>query len=381
MSEIASVLRMGLVGGGPGSFIGPVHRMAAELDGRIRLVAGAFSRDRDRSVEAGRHYGLVDQRCYTDWAAMLAAEARRPDCIELVAIAAPNDLHFPVAKTALEAGLHVISDKPATMTLDEAKALRAVVTQASGIYALTYTYTGYPMVRAARAYCADGRLGAVRKIVVEYSQGWLAYPIERQGNKQANWRTDPARAGIGGCIADIGVHAFNLAEFVSGLKVVSLCADLGSVVLGRSLDDDCNMLLRFETGARGILHASQVATGARNGLRLRIWGEKGGLDWSHERPDQLVVDWLDASSQILHAGLADLPPIAKAASRLPAGHPEGYIEAFANIYHDFANAIQIGGIGLDSMLPSISDGVRGVAFIEAAVRGNSAGWVDLPEHG
>jgi predicted dehydrogenase len=372
-------LRLGLVGGGPGSFIGPVHRMAAELDGRMRLVAGAFSSDPALSIEAGRRYGLADTRSYPSWQAMIAAEAARDDGIQLVAIVTPNSLHFPVAQAALAAGLHVMSDKPATATLSEAVALRKAVAEASGLYALTYTYTGYPMVRAARALCAAGRLGAIRKILVEYIQGWLARPLERQGDKQAAWRADPARAGLGGCIGDIGVHAFNLAEFVSGQKVTSLSADLASLVPGRALDDDCSVLLRFDGGGRGALHASQIAAGSRNGLRLRIWGEKGGLDWSHEQPDRLTLDWPDEPSQVLHAASSYLPRMAAFASRLPAGHPEGYIEAFATIYRDFADAIADGCIAPSSPLPTIAQGVRGMAFIDAAVTGNGAGWIALTE--
>jgi predicted dehydrogenase len=364
-----------MVGGGPGSFIGPVHRVAAELDGRLRLVAGAFSRDAAASAAAAEAWGA---RSYADWREMIAAEVARPDGAELVVIVTPNHLHLPVARAALEAGLNVVSDKPATATLDEARELREVVAKAGRVFALTYTYTGYAMVREARAMVARGDLGAVRKVVVEYSQGWLSQPIEREaGARQAGWRTDPAEAGIGGCSGDIGVHAFDIAEFVSGARVARVCADLSTVVEGRALDDDCNVLLRFETGAPGVLVASQIAAGDRNGLRLRVYGEKGGLDWSHEQPDRLTLNWLEAPSQTLHAGSAYLGPAAAGATRLPTGHPEGFIEAFANIYRDVAAAVR--GEGGADHTPGIEAGVRGMAFVEAVVTSSRGGsvWVDL----
>jgi predicted dehydrogenase len=358
-------LRLGMVGGGPGSFIGPVHRMAAELDGRIRLVAGAFSRDAARSRAAAAGYGLAPERGYAGWRELLAAEAGRPDGIELLAVAAPNALHFPVCRAAAEAGIPVLCDKPATATLDEALALRRILRRTGTAYGLTYTYSGYPMVRAARDLVRAGRLGRLRKLVVDYSQGWLAEAVERTGNAQARWRTDPAQAGAGGCIGDIGTHAFHLAEFVTGERVAALCAQLTSVVPGRRLDDDCNILLRFAGGMPGVLIASQVAAGARNGLRLRVWGERGGLDWSHETPDRLLFEPLDGPAELRHA----------AGPRLPAGHPEGYIEAFATLYRDVADALAAGRPAPD--VPGIEDGVRGMAFIAAAVAGNGAGWVPL----
>ncbi|MBW8812688.1 MAG: Gfo/Idh/MocA family oxidoreductase [Caulobacterales bacterium] len=368
-----------MVGGGPGAFIGPVHRMAAELDGRIRLVAGAFSRDPARSAAAGEAWGV---RSYPDLAALLAAEAGRADGAELVAIVTPNHLHFEQAAAALKAGLHVMSDKPATRDLAEARALADVVAASGRLYGLTYVYTGYPMVREAREIVRRGDLGPVRKIVAEYAQGWLSRPLEREGDKQADWRTDPARAGVGGCIGDIGVHAFNLAEFVGGAPVTRLCADLAAVVPGRALDDDCNVLLRFEGGARGVLIASQICAGARNGLKLQVYGERGGLIWSHERPNELVVDWLEGPTQVLHAGSGHMGPVARAATRLPAGHPEGFVEAFANLYRDFADAI-LGGSGDAGLVPGIKAGVRGMAFVETAVAASrdGAGWVDLEGQG
>ena len=370
-----------MVGGGPGAFIGPVHRMAAELDRDIELVAGAFSRDPQKNRAAGEMWGLAAERVYDDWRTMIAAEAARPDGAELIAVVTPNHLHLPVAKAALEAGLHVLSDKPATATLAEALELREAVAASGRLFGLTYTYTGYPMVREARAIVARGELGPLRKVVVEYSQGWLADPIERADDaKQAAWRTNPQKAGLGGCIGDIGVHAFNIAEFVSGARVERLSAQLSRIVPGRALDDDCNVLLRFESGAPGVLITSQVAAGDRNGLRLRIYGERGGLDWSHERPDRLTLNWLDRPSQTLHAGAPYLSPASLRGTRLPTGHPEGFIEAFANIYRDFAAAIVAGAAAADGV-PDALEGLRGMAFIECAVQSSlkDGAWTNLSE--
>lgn len=367
-------IRLAMVGGGPGAFIGPVHRMAAELDGRLRLVAGAFSREPEKSAAAAEAWGA---RGYADWREMLAAEAARPDGAQAVAVVTPNHLHFPVSRAALEAGLHVMSDKPATLNLAEARELAGVVAKAGRLYGLTYTYTGYPMIREAREIVRCGDLGEVRKIVVEYPQGWLSRPIEHEGAKQAEWRVDPALAGAG-CIGDIGVHAFNLAEFVGGVRVARLCADVSTLVPGRRLDDDCNVLLRFENGARGVLIASQISAGARNGLKLQVYGEKGGLIWSHERPSELVVDWLDGPTHVLHAASGYLSGPAQAASRIPTGHPEGFIEAFANLYRDFAAAIAEGRPDA-GLVPGIAEGVRSMAFVETAVAASrdGAGWVAL----
>jgi predicted dehydrogenase len=369
---------MAMVGGGPGSFIGPVHRMAAELDGRIRLVAGAFSRDGGKNAEAAGAWRVAADRAYGDYHAMIAAEAARADGAELVAVVTPNHLHFDVSATALKAGLHVMSDKPATLDLAQAKALGGIVAASGRLYGLTHVYTGYPMVREAREIVRRGDLGAVRKIVVEYAQGWLSRPIEREGDKQAGWRADPAQAGVGGCIGDIGVHAFNVAEFVGGVRVERLCADVSTVIAGRVLDDDCNILMRFKGGARGVLIASQISAGARNGLKIQVYGEKGGLTWSHERHTELAVDWLDAPSQVLHAGSAYLSAPARAASRIATGHPEGFIEAFANLYRDFADAIAEGRTNA-GLVPDIAEGVRGMAFVETAVAASRAGdgWVGL----
>ncbi len=371
-------LRMAMVGGGPGSFIGPVHRMAAELDGRIRLVAGVFSRDPAKNAQAAAAWGVAPDRVYPDHHAMIAAESARADGVQLVSVVTPNHLHFDVSAAALQGGLNVISDKPATLNLAEAKELAAIVAASGKRYGLTYTYTGYPMVREAREIVARGDLGAVRKVVVEYSQGWLSKPLEREAdNKQASWRADPKQSGVGGCIGDIGVHAFNIAEFVTGHRVERLSADVATVVPGRPLDDDCNVLLRFAGGARGVLIASQISAGARNGLKLCVYGEKGGLTWSHEDPNVLTLDWLDGPSQVLHAGSGYLSAAARSVTRLPTGHPEGFIEAFANIYRDFADAIE-GGQG-GALVPDIAEGLRGMAFVERAVAASreGAGWVTL----
>jgi predicted dehydrogenase len=370
-------LRMAMVGGGPGSFIGPVHRMAAELDGRIRLVAGVFSRDPAKNAQAAASWDVAPDRVYPDHHAMIVAERGRADGVQLVSVVTPNHMHFDVSAAALRGGLHVISDKPATLNLAQAEELASIVAASGKRYGLTYTYTGYPMVREAREIVARGDLGVVRKVVVEYSQGWLSKPLEREAdNKQASWRADPAQSGVGGCIGDIGVHAFNIAEFVTGRRVERLCADVSTVVPGRPLDDDCNVLLRFDNGARGVLIASQISAGARNGLTLSVYGEKGGLTWSHEDPNVLTLDWLDGPSQVLHAGSSYLSPAARAVTRLPTGHPEGFIEAFANIYRDFADAIE-GGEG--ALVPDIAEGVRGMAFVERAVAASrdDAGWVTL----
>jgi len=370
-SRHSRVLRLGMIGGGPGAFIGPIHRIAAEMDSEIELVAGAFSSDAARSAAAGDGYRIDPSRAYADIDAMLLAERTRDDGIDFVAIATPNHHHLTAARAALAAGIPVLSDKPATATLAEALELRRVV-QASGLpYALTYTYSGYPLVREARARISAGAIGAVRKVVVEYPQGWLA---GKTTGKQAEWRIDPERAGAGGCIGDIGVHAFHLAEFVTGLKVIELFADLAAVVPDRALDDDCTVLLRFAGGARGVLMASQIAIGELNGLRIRVYGDAGSLDWQQETPNALTFHYADGRTEIVRAGDASLGPDARSASRTPGGHPEGYLEAFANLYRDFAKLLRGEPAPL---LPSIDDGVRSMAFIDIAVRHNGTGWVPL----
>lgn len=360
-----------MIGGGPGSFIGPVHRIAAELDREIELVAGAFSSNAERSREAGSAYRIDPDRAYPDVATMLAAEATRPDGIDFVTIASPNRHHLPAARAALEAGIAVLSDKPATATLAEARELAEVIARCGRPYGLTYTYSGFPLAREARALVASGAIGQVRKVVVEYAQGWLARQV---ANKQAAWRTDPTQAGDGGAIADIGVHAFHLAEFVTGLRVTQLFADLASVVPGRTLDDDCQLLLRFDNGARGALLASQVMTGEQNRLGVRVYGDRGALEWQQERNNELVLRDVEGRTTILRTGDPGLSEAAQAATRLPGGHPEGYLEAFANLYRDFARQLR-GEPG--SLLPGIDDGLRGMALIDLSVTASRerAGWV------
>jgi len=364
-------LRMGMIGGGPGSFIGPVHRIAAELDREIELVAGAFSSDAGRSRAAGEQYRIDPSRAYADVTALIAGETARDDGVDFVAIVSPNHHHLPAARAALAAGIPVLSDKPATATLAEAHDLAEVVRTAGLPYALTYTYSGYPLVREARARIAAGALGTIRKVVVEYPQGWLA---GEASGKQAEWRVDPARAGDGGCIGDIGVHALHLAEFVTGLRVTELLADLAAVVPGRALDDDCTVLLRFENGARGVLLASQIEVGELNGLRIRAYGDRGGLVWKQEEPNSLTLYDLDGGCSVVRAGTGLLGGDAAARTRTPGGHPEGYLEAFANLYRDFAALLRGEPAPL---LPGIADGLRGMAFIATAVAASRdrAGWV------
>ncbi len=370
-------LRMGMVGGGPGSFIGGVHRLAAEMDREIELVAGAFSSDPGRCRTAGETYKIDPGRSYLSWTQMIAGERMRGDGIDFVSVVAPNHLHLPVAKAALEAGLAVMSDKPMTATHAEARELSQVVSAAQLPFRVAYTYTGYPLVREARKLVADGALGTMRKAIVEYSQGWLARPIEREGSKQAEWRADPARAGEGGCIGDIGVHAFNLVEFVTGHQVKRINADLNSVVPGRVLDDDCNVLLRFDNGAPGALIASQIAVGDLNGLRLRVYGDQAALHWRQETPNTLTINRIDGTTEIRHAGAALLGADASAATRVPPGHPEGYLEAFANLYRDFAGLLR--GEGDAALVPGVEGGLRGMSFVRTAVDNSrqGGGWTEL----
>jgi predicted dehydrogenase len=370
-------VRLALIGGGPGAFIGAVHWRAAMLDRRFDLIAGAFSRDAGRSALQARELNLAPDRAYASVDALVAAETLRSDGVEAVAIATPNDSHFEIAVAALTAGLHVICDKPMTATLAQARSLAAVLGATDRVYALTYTYTGYAMVREARALVASGQLGRVRKIVVSYPQGWLATPVETE-LAGAAWRTDPARAGIGGCIGDIGIHAFQLAEYVSGLRVERLCADLSRVVSGRALDDDCNILLRFESNVPGVLMASQICLGERNGLTIQVYGEQGSIIWMHDSPGELQLLHPDNRSETRFAGSPAIGPAGAAATRLPAGHPEGFFEAFATLYGDFADAIGGKRGLLDDQLPGISEGLRSMAFIEAAVSSSDRqSWVDM----
>jgi predicted dehydrogenase len=376
---------MGMVGGGAGSFIGPVHRMAAELDGGVELVAGAFSQDPERSRQAGVTYRISPDRAYANYDEMMEREHKRrsthDDPIDFVCIVTPNHVHLPAAVAALEHGFHVMSDKPATATLKEAQTLASVIQRTGLLYGLTFTYTGYPLVREARLMARRGDLGKIRKAVVQYSQGWLSTSLETTGHKQAAWRSDPARSGLGGAIGDIGVHAFNLLEYVSGHEVTEICADLNSVVAGRSLDDDCNVLLKLDNGAPGVLFVSQIAAGDRNDLQLHLYGEKGGLHWRQQDPNYLDLSWIDKPSQTLHAGADYLSPGTRGDFRLPLGHPEGLIEAFANIYRDFAAAVRARlsdpAAQMSALVPGIYEGVRSMTFVERAVTNSRKGWCEL----
>ena len=374
-------LRMGMVGGGPGAFIGPVHRIAAELDGCIELVAGAFSSSPERSKQAGASYRIDGARAYGSYAEMFAREKERADGIDFVVIATPNNTHLPIAKAALAAGIPVVSDKPATATYDEALELERVVRESGLPYALTHTYAGYPLVRDARAICASGELGEIRKIAVEYLQGWLSAPLEQTGMKQAAWRVDPAVSGPGGCIGDIGTHAFHLAEYVTGLDVTAVQATLRSVIAGRRVDDDCTALLKMSNGAQGVLMASQIAAGEGNGLRIRVYGEHASLHWQQETPNTVTIRRNSGPDETRHAGMQYLGGDAVRATRLPGGHPEGYLEAFAVLYREFAQWLEgwrADRVAAPPTLPGIRAGVRGMKFIQRAIESSErAAWVDF----
>lgn len=387
MSAAHRKIRMGMVGGGRGAFIGAVHRMAATLDGQIELVCGAFSGEPQRSRDSGADLFLPPERCYGTFGEMMAGESALPPDrrMDFVSVVTPNHLHFAAAKAALEHGFHVVSDKPATFNLAEAEELGALLERTGLLYALTHNYTGYPLVKEAREIVRSGRLGKIRKVVVEYPQGWLATRLEETGQKQASWRTDPARSGAAGCLGDIGTHGENLAEYITGLRIKELAADLTSFVPGRQLDDDANILLRFEGGAKGVLHASQISVGEENNLNIRVYGELGGLEWRQQEPNTLLLKWPDRPAEILRVGLSYLGAAAAANTRIPSGHPEGFVEAFANIYRSFANHLRarIDGCEPDATAldyPKIADGIRGMAFIEAAVESskNDARWTALP---
>ena len=374
---MARRLRLGMVGGGQGAFIGAVHRIAARLDDRYELVAGALSSDPARAHASAEALHIAPDRSYAGFEDMAAREADRPDGIDVVAIVTPNHLHFAPARAFLERGIHVICDKPVTHRLEDALALADIVAASGKVFALTHNYTGYPMVRQARQMVADGALGAIRVVQAEYPQEWLTTRLEETGQKQAAWRTDPARSGQAGCTGDIGTHAFNLAEFVTGLTCDSLAAQLTRFVPGRPLDDDAQMLLRFSGGARGMLWASQVAPGNENALRLRVCGEKAGLDWSQEQPNQLWFTPLGQPPQLIRRAGGGAGPAAAQASRIPAGHPEGYLEAFAQLYRDTADLIAARQDNREPdaaslLVPGIAEGVRGMRFITAALTSSAA---------
>jgi len=379
-------LRMGMIGGGKDAFIGAVHRIAANMDGLIELVCGALSSSPEKSIESGRMLFLSDDRNYSGYEEMILKESQLPtdQRMDFVSIVTPNHVHFAPAMMALEHGFHVVIDKPITFTLEEAKLLKQKVEETGLSLLLTHTYAGYPMVKQAKQMVKAGDLGKIRKIIVEYPQGWLSRLSEKDGNQQAVWRTDPAKSGKSGCMGDIGTHAAHLAEYISGLKITKLCADLNIVVDGRALDDDGNVLLKFDNGANGVLVASQIAAGEENALKIRIYGEKGGLEWAQQEPNTLILKWLDEPAQILRTGGHNLSSYASFNTRTPGGHPEGYLEAFANLYRNFAYCISatiegetVATEALD--YPSVEEGIRGMAFINNVVKSSLSNekWTDF----
>lgn len=371
-----SKIRMGMVGGGQGAFIGAVHRIAANIDSQIELVCGAFSSTAEKSIASGKALMLAQDRCYPDFDSMYAAEAKLPadQRMQFVAIVTPNHMHFPAAKAALEAGFHVLSDKPATLNLDEVKTLKKIVQKTGLLYGLTHTYTGYPMVKEAQTLVENGEIGQVRKVIVEYIQGWLS-EAQDSDNKQADWRTDPARSGISGCMGDIGSHAANLVEYITNKEITHVCAELTTFVEGRRLDDDGIVLLKMQDGIKGTLQASQIAAGEENNLTIRVYGEKGGLEWQQQEPNTLTLKYLDKPMQVLRTGGLHSARTA-AATRTPMGHPEGYLEAFANIYTNFAKAVDDFSQGkainvADYDFPDVNEGVRGMAIVESFVNSSN----------
>ena len=372
-------IRLGMVGGGTGAFIGYVHRVASRLDGDYELVAGALSSHPDVAKESGKNLGLADDRIYTSYEEMARAESSRKDGIEAVSIVTPNNVHYGPAKAFLEAGIHVICDKPLTSTLEDARALAAIKPKKGAKFLLTHNYTGYPLVRQARDLVKSGAMGKIRVVQVEYPQEWLTQAVS---NKQADWRTDPKRSGAGGAIGDIGTHAYNLARFVTGLKTEAISADLTSFVKGRKLDDNVNIMLRFAGGARGMLWASQVAVGCENGLQLRVYGEKAGLEWRQDNPNYMWFTEFGKPKQLLTRGGSISGDVAPSMNvRIPGGHPEGYLEAFATLYAQFAEVIRGNGKPYAGLLPTLEDGVEGMTFIAAAVKSSTedSRWVKFSE--
>ncbi|VEF11551.1 oxidoreductase [Pseudomonas fluorescens] len=386
MNAAARKIRMGFVGGGEGAFIAQAHRQAAGLDGRFALTCGAFSRDPQNNQRTAAALGLPAERCYDSWQTLLAAESALPadQRMELLVIVTPNHLHAPIAEQALRSGFHVFSEKPAALNLAEVQALRDTVARSQRIYGLAHTYLGYPMVWQAREMVASGAIGELRKVLVEYPQGWLSTDVAGQGNKQAGWRDNPEQSGIGGCIGDIGTHAFSLAEFVAGQQIRFISAMLGSHVSGRQLDDDASMLFKMSDGASGVLIASQVCAGEENPLKIRLYGDKGGLEWRQEEPASLIHRPLNEPMRVLRSGVGQawLCAAATQRMRLPAGHPEGYLEAMANLYGDLAQAILKGSNGPGAPgVPGIDTGWRGMAFIETALINHhgAAKWSEIPD--
>jgi predicted dehydrogenase len=376
---------MGMIGGGKDAFIGAIHRIAANMDGLVELVCGSLSINKEIAVESGRSLFLPEDRIYTSYEEMLEKESQLPadKRMDFVTIVTPNFAHYGPAVMALEKGFHVVIEKPITVSLEEAKALQQKLEESGKILCLTHTYTGFPMVKHAKELVKQGTLGKIRKVVVEYKQGWLSRLSEREGNAQASWRTDPKKSGKSGVMGDIGTHAFNLAEYITGLRVTKLCAVLNTMVEGRALDDDGSVFLQFDNGAAGVLLASQVAAGEENNLYIKIYGENGGLEWHQQEPNTLLLKWLDKPTEILRAGLPYLSDIAKQNSRTPGGHPEGYLEAFGNIYKNFALTLSanINNATVDNNViefPSINEGIRGMAFIESVVKSSQSNekWLD-----
>ncbi len=379
-------LRMGMVGGGRDAFIGAVHRTAARMDGEIEFIAGALSSDPKKARLSGEDLMLDPGRIYASYQEMAEKEAALPgdQRIDFVSIVTPNHMHYPVAETFLKAGFHVVCDKPMTHNLAEAKKLRTLVKRTGKVFALTHNYTGYPMVKEARDWVRRGKLGDILKVVAEYPQGWLIQPIDGEGQKQASWRTDPEQAGASSCIGDIGTHAENLGRYITGLQIDTLCAEFSTFVQGRRLEDDGNLLLRYKGGAKGILYASQISAGEENNLTIRVYGTKASLEWKQEYPNDLIVKYPDKPRQVLRRGNDYLSKAAKDASRIPFGHPEAFIEAFANVYLEAARAIRDAIDGKKPKVydfPTVDDGVYGLAFIETAVKSaaSSTKWTRFPK--
>jgi predicted dehydrogenase len=382
-------LRMGMVGGGTDAFIGSIHRLAALMDNHIELVCGCFSVNPEISKQSGKLYFLPDNRVYETYQEMFEQEAQLPEGVRMdfVSIVTPNFVHFAPAMMALENGFHVVLDKPITFTLEEALKLKEKIKETGLTFALTHTYSGYPAVKQAKQMLADGEFGAIRKVYVEYPQGWLSSGLEKTGNAQASWRTDPKRSGKAGCMGDIGTHAHHLAEYVTGLRVTELCAELNVYVPNRLLDDDGAALLRFDQGATGVLMATQVAAGEENNVKIRVYGEKGGLEWQQHEPNTLILKWANKPMQVLRVGTSMNSPAAMHNTRTPGGHPEGYLEAFANIYRNFTLTVmaKIDGVEPSAEMldfPGVEDGIRGMQFIDLVVESgynNDVKWVKWPE--
>jgi predicted dehydrogenase len=379
-------LRLGMIGGGQGAFIGAVHRIASRIDDEYELVCGAFSSDAEKSKASGQALGLPANRVYSSYQELIEKEKQLPENerVQVISIVTPNHVHFGPTKLALENGFHVILDKPMTFSLAEAKELEKVVKSSGKLFCLTHTYTGYPMVKQAKQLVKEGKLGKIRKIYVEYPQGWLSTFLEGDNQKQAAWRTDPGKSGIAGAMGDIGTHAFNLAEYVSGLQVTKLCADINIVVEGRKLDDDGAALLKFNNGANGVLMATQIAAGDENNIKIRVYGELGGLEWQQDEANTLLVKWSDKPAEIWRTGAGYLSSYASHNTRTPAGHPEGYLEAFANLYRNFALTIKADIDGKQPEkewidYPGIEDGVRGMAFVENVIASckSDKKWIDF----